>query len=505
MIRFKDNPNLEHRKVKTVRGLTEYRQNCRNIRDKWYIKDEDCFYINGKWHTFTSKEVTLDHETGKYVPLDKKLVYGVVGFKESDTSAIFGYFTENMYNNLTVNLQEYGKVKTVNEAVLLQNGFVESINNGAWLLKKNLSARELEKLDKIESQKVATNKGYNIEDNKVEFKQKIDAFNNYPIKISAAAMRYAKMLGATSFGAEIETAKGIVPDHIQNRTGIVVCRDGSIKNAEYVTVPMAGAKGLINLKYLASELSKRTTTDISCSLHFHLGNLPKDRLFIVALYALALRIQDEIFTMFPYYKTKSDGVKKQDYNKKLKRLGTGILKKDGMNKEAYQKWVDEGYYRIFTWLNDGVPPDDNFNRVNNHHMQKNKWDRKQRYYWLNFMNMFFSERRTMEFRLHHNTLNGQKMVNWLFICNAICQYAAKNADVILSDVKPISLDAVLDYYKDTFKTEHGTFLSNYLKAYVADRKAYFKRDFDRGDYISQKETDDDKKYVFTYEGKSWLF
>ena len=176
-----------------------------------------------------------------------------------------------------------------------------------------------------------------------------------------------------------------------------------------------------------------------------------------------------------------------------------------MNKEAYQKWVDEAYYRIFTWLNDGVPPDDNFNRVNNHHMQKNKWDRKQRYYWLNFMNMFFSERRTMEFRLHHNTLNGQKMVNWLFICNAICQYAAKNADTILSDVKPISLDDVLDYYKNTFKIEHGTFLSDYLKAYVAERKVYFKKDFDRGDYISQKETDDDKKYVFTYEGKSWLF
>jgi len=504
MIRFKDNPNLEDRKVKTVRGLTEYRKNCRNIRDKWYVKDEDCFLINGKWHTYTSKEITLDHETGKYKPISKDLVYGVVGFKESDSSAILGYFTGNVYNNLTVTIPEYGKVKTVNESILLQNGYIESINSGAWLLKKNLSARDLERLDKIDSQKVATNKGYNIEDNKEEFKQKTEAFNKYPVKISAAAMRYGKMLSGVTFGAEIETTKGIVPDHIQNRTGIVVCRDGSIKNAEYVTVPMNGAKGLVNLKYLSSELSKRTTTGIECSLHFHIGNLSKDRLFIVALYALALRIQNEIFMMFPYYKTKWEGIKQKDYNQKLRKLGIGLLK-PGMKKEEYQKYVDEAYYRIFTWLNDGVPPDDNFNRVNNHHMKQNKWDRKQRYFWLNFMNMFFSERRTMEFRLHHCTLNGQKMVNWLFICNAVCQYAANHSDEILSSDKAITLDTVLEHYKETFKTPHGKFLSDYLKAYVKDRKDYFAADVKRGDYVSQKEMDDDKQYVFTYEGVSWLF
>ena len=112
---------------------------------------------------------------------------------------------------------------------------------------------------------------------------------------------------------------------------------------------------------------------------------------------------------------------------------------------------------------------------------------------------------TVEFRLHHGTLNGQKMINWLFICNAICQYAVKNANTILSDNKPIDLDTVLSHYESTFKTAQGKFLSDYLKAYVKDRKEYFAKDKARGDYISQKETQEDKEYIFTHEGVSWLF
>jgi hypothetical protein len=126
-------------------------------------------------------------------------------------------------------------------------------------------------------------------------------------------------------------------------------------------------------------------------------------------------------------------------------------------------------------------------------------------FWLNFMNMFFSERRTMEFRLHHCTLNGQKMVNWLFMCNAIVRYAAKNADEILSSSEPISFEKILDYYGDNFKGDHAKFLSEYLKAYFRDRRDYFAKDKANEDYISQREMDDDKTYVFRYEGISWLF
>lgn len=505
MIRFKENPDLKLRKVKTTKGLTEYRRNCVNIGDNWHVKGEDCVYINKRWYAKTSKLVTLDYETGEWVLIKgSPLVYGVVGFKESDNTPIFGYFTENKYNNLTVNIPQYGNVKTFGEKVLTESGFIEEISTGTWMDKRNLTDRDMKRMSTIEGRRVHTNKGYNIEDNAEEFKQKIESYDKYPIKISAAALRFGKLLGDITYGAEIETSMGNLPDYIQNRHGVVICRDGSIKNAEFVTVPMKGAKGLLNLKYLSSELCKRTKSDHECSLHFHIGSLPKDRLFIVALYALAIRIQDEIFTMFPYYKTNWRDVKRQNYNQKLRKLGTGLLK-PGMKKEEYQQYVDEAYYRIFTWLNDGVPPDDNFNRVNNNHQQNQKWNRKQRYFWINFMNMFFSERRTIEFRLHHNTLNGQKMVNWLFICNAICQYAVQNADAILSSADPISLETVLDHYANSFKSSHAKFLSEYLKAYVKDRKEYFQNDYKNGDFISKKEIAEDKEYVFSYEGVNWLF
>lgn len=121
------------------------------------------------------------------------------------------------------------------------------------------------------------------------------------------------------------------------------------------------------------------------------------------------------------------------------------------------------------------------------------------------MNMFFSDRKTMEFRLHSATTNGQKMINWLFICNAILKYAEKYPKQILSNGDPISLDSILDYYSTHFKTKEATFLSNYLKAYVANRKEYFLNDRKKGDLESKKEMTGDKDFVFTFEGVSNLF
>jgi hypothetical protein len=465
MILYKDNPDLQFTTVTTVHGDIEYRRNCRKIKDKYYVINKDCVEVNDKWYAITSKLITLDYETNQYVLVKNAvLVYGIVGFKSTGTP-IFGYFTENKYNNVWCAIANYGNVKALNEELLIKSNFLEHMGEGVWHSKKGLTPSALTKFGKIETKKVWREKGYNIEDNAEEFRDKISMYDKYTPKISASAMRYGKMLGDTSFGCEIETSTGFLPDHLQFRTGTVICRDGSIDNAEYVTVPMRGAKGLVNLKTLSGHLAERTNTDIKCSFHIHLGTLPKDRLFITALYALSIRIQDEMFTMFPYYKTAWEGIKKQNYNQKVRKLGTGLMKKD-MTKEQFTQYVDEAYYRIFTFLNDGVAPDDRFNRNNHRHQQTAKWNRKQRYYWLNFMNLFFSERNTAEFRLHQATLNGQKMVNWLFICNAIVRYAEKNAKDILSSSNPIKVETVLDYYADTFKNKDGKFLSEYLKAYL---------------------------------------
>jgi hypothetical protein len=474
------------------------------MKDKYYVENEQCFLIEGKWYAYTSKLITFDHEKGIHVIVkNTPLIYGVVGFKK-DGVPDFGYFTENKYFNVLVNINNYGSVKSLSEDVLVKGGYIENLSDGLWLLKRELSASQISQLNRITSKKVYQDKGYNIEDNAEEFKQKIDAFDKYPVKISSSAMRYGKLLGNTSFGCETETSMGYLPEHIQNRTGVVICRDGSIDNAEFVTVPMHGPRGLVNLKYLAEELSKRTLIDIKCSFHIHFGTLPDNRLFLIALWALAIRIQEEIFTMFPGYKTEWKNFKKKDYCQKVRKLGVGLLKTDS-NKEEYENYVNDAYYRMYKFLNDGNEPDDQFNRRNHNHSRTAKWERAGRYYWLNFMNMFFSKRKTMEFRLHSATTNGQKMINWLFICNAILKYAEKYPIQILSTSDPISLDTIMDYYATHFKTKEAIFLSNYLKAYIANRKEYFLNDKKKGDLESKKELTGDKDFTFTFENVTHLF
>lgn len=495
------NPRLKLKVVKTITGESEYRKNCRLIKAGYYRIGDQCHEVDGKWYVSTSKLITYDFEKGIYVMVkDTPLVYGVVGFKENE-EAIFGYFTENRYNNVTVVVNNYGSVKAINEKIL-QTTYTENLSDGTFVYKRALTSGQIANLSKITSKKVYREKGYNIEDNVSEFKEKIIYYDKYPIKVGIAAARYGRLLGNTTYGFENETSSGYIPEHIQWRTGTIICRDGSIENAEYVTVPMKGPKGLKNIQYLGSELSKRTNCDIRCSFHIHLGTLPDNRLFIVSLYALCMKIQDEAFSMFPYYKTAWQNFKKQDYNQKLRKLG--IEKYKGGNKEAYEAYIDDGYYRIQKFLNDGNEADDLYNRTTHQHVRRNKWERRARYYWVNFMNMFYSDRKTIEFRLHHGTLNSQKMINWLFICNAIVKYAEKNALAILSGDKKITLADIMDYYK-TFKNKEGDFLCEYLKAYIANRQAYFLKDKLNNDAESKKEQLDDKQFKFIHEGISDLF
>ena len=61
--------------------------------------------------------------------------------------------------------------------------------------------------------------------------------------------------------------------------------------------------------------------------------------------------------------------------------------------------------------------------------------------------MFFSPRKTLEFRAHQATFNEVKVVNWLFICNAILKYAEIYSKELLSGEANITLRDVLDIYK----------------------------------------------------------
>lgn len=231
MILYKNNSNLGIKTVTTVNGEKEYRRNCKLIKNEYHIMNKDCFEVNGQWYRTSSGFIVYDHEKEEWVLMkDSNLLEGIVGFEKNQP--VTGYFSKNVYNNIRVN--KYGFA--LNTEILLENGFIEDICKCIWYHRSELDESTLKKISSIRSGEDYKNKGYNIEDNAEEFKEKIEAYAKYPTIISKDAITYAKLLNNHTFGAEIELSRGCIPENLQYRTGIVMCRDGSISGKRFGTL-----------------------------------------------------------------------------------------------------------------------------------------------------------------------------------------------------------------------------------------------------------------------------
>lgn len=505
MTLYKDNPNLGIKTVVTSNGDKEYRCNCQKIKGEYHLRGRDCHLIGDMWYRVKSGLIVKDHEKNVWVlksDADKTLATGVVAFDEN-REAIIGYYTPNKYNNCVL-IMGVKTIECISPDVAIQGGYAEEFSTGYFYKVKDPAS-----IQKIGNKLDHTGKGYNLEDNVNEYAEKVKLFSDYDMPMSSKGMRsYEKMLGDVTFGIEIECEKGYIPNFIQNRLGVVVCRDGSLNDEngkpgpEFVTIPLKGAKGLQTILELSKELSKRTSIGIKCSLHIHIGNLPTTRIYLVSLFKLANKIQNELFTMFPFYKTDPEGIKQKNYNQKLPALGM-YSAEESMNKKEFDEYVNNNYKTLFTWLSENYRPDRNCNRKNKAHPVTHKWGRNKRYYWLNFMNTIFSDRNTVEFRLHTPTTNAQKILNWLFICVAIVKYTSANTRNILLSKNNITLNEVLSYYNQF--GDKGEFLQRYLNAYISERKEAFFKDFMKGDKTSEWEMLQDKQYKFQFEGVDYLF
>lgn len=374
MTSYKDNPNLKLKVVTTVNGVQEYRNNCKYIKGKYYIQNIDVFEIGDTWYRKESGLIDFDSETQKWVlKSSTHLIKGIIGFEKG--KPVYGSFTANPYNNCTAVIAD-GKKVAINPEVLIKNGFFENIATGEYYCENDVNKSSIVKMKSIHNEGNFQHKGYNIEDNAKEFADKKKLFAEYPHKKTKVGTSFAKYLGDITYGLELETSAGNVPDYIQNRHGIVACRDGSIASAEWVTVPMSGVKGLENIKEMCEEITKRCDIDINCSFHVHIGNIPLDRAFLSTLYILGYKIQDDLFKMFPYFKIDPRGIKRKNYCQKLKKFNINPCK--DFSKVGFKEYIDSVYYSIFMFLSDGVPPDNNNNKKIQQHPIKNKWDRHSR-------------------------------------------------------------------------------------------------------------------------------
>src|SRR5437868_2300505 len=98
MTRYKDNPSLSFKTVTTVNGETEYRANCRMIKDVYYIIKQDVFEIDGTWYRVNGGNLIYNDETKEWVVKDsekgRNLVKGIVNVNEDGEPKI-GFFSKN--------------------------------------------------------------------------------------------------------------------------------------------------------------------------------------------------------------------------------------------------------------------------------------------------------------------------------------------------------------------------------------------------------------------------
>lgn len=360
---------------------------------------------------------------------------------------------------------------------------------------------------------------YNVseeEGQESEIEKEIKTYNkNYQIQTLKELEKYEQLLGNKSFGIEYETSKGYIPKRYLYKTGLIPLRDGSLDGGiEYTSLPMSGSTGLQSVLNQCAALNKYCNINDKCSLHVHIGNVPRTKEFGLALYTLFTRIQNELFEIIPPYKRDLEWISRRgkDYCKPLRTLRfspKSLIDKEG---NLIKDKVNSAFSNLFLFLTENEPESKKYNFDTGLHPKHGagKWNYKSRYYALNLINLYFSKYKTIEFRMHTPTLSQDKTLNWLFICVAIARYTEQNIVKILKGQEKIDLTEIIYGYYDNFSgtnqtIEQGKNLADHLLGYINQRKDEFNEYFIRQRVIdtSFSEIEGDKNYTFISEKLNW--
>lgn len=425
--------------IQTVSGLYRKKEECRYIDKEYYLVGDiniensgDIYLINDRYIRMSTGKLVFNHTTKQYQLKNMTMIEGIVGFNDSEP--IMGYFEVDNINNVKVVLKDKRTFNCINENIINLN-FRERRSTGVFYHISILASKEFIKINKVDR---AYKESLQY-DSKNILENYIDIYNNHykPI-INKDLEEYSKVLQELTFGLEFETVKGSIPKTKINYLPLIPLRDGSINGLEYVTIPLEGSKGLHAIKDSVKELKKRTEYDDSCSLHLHIGNIPRTPEFILAFYKLISYYQDDLFKLFPLYKEYNFGVKRKNYsqpfpiNKINFNMDPSI---DIKNKTSLTK----NFKVLFDFLSMNVRYEDydcNLKNVNSHPADPNgtqKWNIKTRYYAYNLIPLIFGNKATIEFRIHTPTYDLNKIINFLFINSILINFVKENTAEILGN------------------------------------------------------------------------
>jgi len=477
--------------VTTINGEELPISKCRKYESGFYkIGDVnvensgDCYLMeNGSYYRFDTGQIVFDHYNKRYVQKQNNLLLGII-----DENLNEGYFSKNI-EVIKVELGTGEWKRCLNSETIIKNlNFREKLSTGDFHHISRIEATEFTK-------KIKPSQDYKYSlpyDSKNVMEENIINYDkNYKPSITLNNEQdILKILQDLSFGLEFETIKGQIPRNICAKLGLIPLRDGSIAGLEYVTIPLSGVKGISNVYDVVKELKLRTDYDFSCSLHLHLGGMPRTPEFITAFTKLTLAIQDEIFSMFYLYKKYNFRYKNKNYSapfdtfKILSNLDPII---DNTN-------IFRNFNYIFTELSEGESlvnygDDGSLSKVNHHPKDPSgnqKWNIHSRYHIHNIVPLIFGNKKTIEFRIHTPTYDINKIVAFILLNSILVNYAIKNEKLILTNkIYSFKLENIIMEYCEQLGVNYN-FTSNLLQ-YFSERKRLIE-DFNRRSEVNFEES-----------------
>ena len=479
------------KKVITIKGEELPISQCRKFNKLYYklgninIQNSgDCYLINGKCYREETGLIVYNYSIKEYVILNDNLLQGVVDVV--DGNLIIGYFNNNTkYSKIT---DKNGKSHWLYNVEIFNNNkeYREHLSTGNFY---HISTLQAWKFNKIEF----PNKNYKYSlpyDSKGIIGNNLKNYNeNYNPEISQNIKNYAPLLENLSFGLEFETTKGHIPDRVLNQYGLIPLRDGSISGIEYVTVPMEGEKGLQCTADILKELKKRTSySDETCSLHLHLGNIPRTKEFILAFFKVGMKIQDEMFQMFPLYKKYNYHIKNKNYSAPLPTFE--ILSQ--LDPIIDSRNIDENFGILYKYLSMGQDfksVGNNLENVLSHPADPNgnqKWLVKCRYFLYNLVPLIFGNKQTIEFRIHTPTYDVNKILPFIFMNSLIVNFVIRNQKLILNRKNFINSWSLLDilYMQiDQYDIPNRNAFKDLMYSYIEVRKNYCENQILKGNIV----------------------
>ena len=441
------------------------------------VKDSgDCYLMeNGSYYRVETEQIVWDYSSNEY-SFTKGLTFGVI-----DDKLTRGYFKKDM-NSVIVEMEDSYRMYALNKSTIEKNyAFREKLSDGNFYHISRMKAYDFIK-------KVPPTNDYKTSlpyDSKDILEQNIMNYEKYYIpslKLNNEE-NISKLIQDLSFGLEFETVAGQIPKNIHNRLGLIPLRDGSIAGLEYVTIPLSGVKGICNIVESVKELKYRTEYNDTCSMHLHIGNIPRTPEFITAFFKLTLALQDEIFSMFNLYKKYNFKYKNKNYSAPfntydiLSRLDP-VITKDNLikNFDVIFTELSEGY-SLGTYGDRG-----DLSQVHHHPKDPSghqKWNIHSRYKIHNFVPLIFGNKKTIEFRIHTPTYDVDKIMFFIFINSILVNFTKVNSERILQQNEKYNLTDIISSYCEENKINFSFYIN--IINYISDRKKFVEDKNRKGD------------------------